>query len=190
MEKLQENVSRETMNKIVLSCILVVEGAMDQAFLSGFLDCDFVQTNGSEVSRETLDYLKEASKTREIVILTDPDSPGNRIRARIAEEVPACKHAFVRKEHSIKGKKVGVAESTKEEVLLALKHIIPTEITRGNLTMADLCDLGLMGSEDSSELRQKVEEKLHLGHANAKLFLKRANALGLTKEELRRAIHG
>ena len=107
------------MSKLSLNVVLVVEGAMDQVFLSEFLDCDFVQTNGSEVSRETIEYIKEASKTREIVILTDPDSPGNRIRSRIAEEVPSCKHAFVRKEHAIKGKKVGVAEASKEEVLLA-----------------------------------------------------------------------
>lgn len=178
------------MDKLSLSAIVVVEGAMDQAFLSQFLECDFVQTNGSEVSRETIDYLKEASKTRQIVILTDPDSPGNKIRSRIAEEVPNCLHAFVRKEHAIKGKKVGVAESSKEEVLLALSHLVPADYEKGTLTPADLLELGLMGGEDSAELRKKAEEMLHLGHTNAKTFLKRANALGLTKEDLRRAIHG
>lgn len=178
------------MNKISLPIILVVEGAMDQAFLSDFLDVEFVQTNGSEVSRETLDFLKEASKTREIVILTDPDSPGNQIRARIAEAVPSCKHAFVRKARAIKGKKVGVAESSKEEVLLALSHIIPGERNEGTLTMGDLLDLGLMGGENSAALRERLEETFHLGHGNAKMFLKRANALGITKEQLKEAIHG
>lgn len=178
------------MTKVSLPIILVVEGAMDQAFLSDFLECEFVTTNGSEVSRETIDYLKEASKTREIVILTDPDSPGNRIRSRIAEEVPSAQHAFVRKEKSIKGKKVGVAESTKEEVLLALSHIVPGTLEKGSLTIADLQELGLTGCADSLALRKKVEEALHLGHGTTKTFLKRANALKLTKEDLRRAIHG
>ncbi|MBR1847312.1 MAG: ribonuclease M5 [Bacilli bacterium] len=178
------------MTKTTYPIILVVEGAMDQAFLSEFLDCEFVRTNGSAVSRETIEYLKKASETREIVILTDPDSPGNRIRSRIAEEVPTAKHAFVRKEYSIKGKKVGVAESTKEEVLLALSHIIPGTMDKGALTYADLQELGLSGNEDASKLREKVEEALHLGHGNAKTFLKRVNALQLTKEDLRRAIHG
>ena len=178
------------MDKLTLPCILVVEGAMDQAFLSTFIECDYVQTNGSEVSRETIDYLKEAAKTREIVIFTDPDSPGEKIRSRIAAEVPSCKHAFVRKEHAIKGKKVGVAEASKEEVLLALKHIIPSVATRGELTMADLAELGLMGGNEASSLRKKAEAALHLGHTNAKTFLKRANALGLKKEDLRRAIDG
>ena len=178
------------MSKRTLSAILVVEGAMDQAFLSNFLECDFVQTNGSEVSRETIDYLKEASKTREIIILTDPDHPGERIRARIAEEVPNCKHAFVRKEESIKGKKVGVAESSEEEVMLALANVLPGEFEGGDLTMADLLDLGLMGTENAEALRKQVADDLHLGHTNAKMFLRRANALRLSKEDLRRAIHG
>ena len=178
------------MDKLHLPVILVVEGAMDQAFLSQFIDCDFVITNGSEVSRETLEYLKQASLTREIVIFTDPDSPGNRIRSRIAEAVPSCKHAFVRKEHAIKGKKVGVAEASKEEVLLALSHILPGENKNGTLVASDLYELGLMGNGDSAALREKVEETLHLGHGNAKTFLKRANALCLTKEDLRRAIDG
>lgn len=178
------------MSKLSLSAILVVEGAMDQAFLSNFIDCEFVQTNGSAVSRETIDYLKEASKTRQIVVLTDPDSPGNLIRSRIAAEVPTCMHAFVRKEHSIKGKKVGVAESTKEEVLLALSHLVPEPHDVGGLTMMDLEELGLTGGCDSKEIRDRVAERLHLGHVNAKMFLKRANALHLTKEDLRRAIDG
>ena len=190
MEQLCRIVPRETMSKTALPIILVVEGAMDQAFLSGFLDCEFVQTNGSVVSRETIDYLKEASKTKEIVVLTDPDSPGERIRARIAEEVPSCKHAFVRKAHAIKGKKVGVAESDKEEVLLALSHIVPGENSKGELTMTDMMELGLMGGRDSTALREKLSEKFHLGHGNAKMFLKRANALGLTKKALEEAIHG
>ncbi len=178
------------MDKLRLPVVLVVEGAMDQAFLSQFIDCHYVQTNGSEISRETLDYLKEASKSMDIVVLTDPDAPGERIRARIAEEVPSCKHAFVRKEHSVKGRKVGVAESTREEVLLALRHIVPAIPKTGNVTMADLQRLGLAGSPDSSTLRKGIEDRLHLGHANAKTFLKRVNALGIDCRTLEREIHG
>lgn len=178
------------MNKKAISAIIVVEGAMDQAFLSNFLDAEFVTTNGSEVSRETIDYLKEASKTRDIVVLTDPDSPGNRIRAIIAEAVPTCLHAFVRKEKSIKGKKVGVAESSKDEVLRALSHLVPASYEGGTLVASDLYELGLMGGEGAEKRRENVAEALHLGHGNAKTFLKRANALKLSKEDLRRAIDG
>jgi ribonuclease M5 len=77
--------------------ILVVEGASDKAFISTFLEADFVITNGSEVSRETIEYLKEAKKTRDIVVLTDPDSPGKRIRDILDQNIPGLLHAFVPK---------------------------------------------------------------------------------------------
>ncbi len=177
------------MSKIAFNSIIVVEGTSDESFLRSFLDADIVTTNGSEVSRETIDYLKEASKTRSIVVLTDPDSPGKRIRDLIAEHVPEVSHAFVRKEKSIKHHKVGVAESSKDEVLLALSHIVPAKAPiRGRLTFGDLLDLGLMGAPGSEEKRSEVEKELHLGHGNAKTFLKRANALNLSLEDIERAM--
>ncbi len=178
------------MDKVAFPFVLVVEGAMDQAFLSQFIECDFVQTNGSAVSRETIEYIRALTKNRDVVVLTDPDAPGERIRALIANEVPAVKHAFVRKERSIKGKKVGVAESSREEVLLALSSLVPGSSAKGTLTSADLASLGLMGGAESSALRKRVSETFHMGDPNAKTFLRRANALGLTKEDLEKAIHG
>ena len=177
------------MNKEKYPDIIVVEGASDEALIRTFLNADIVLTNGSEVPHETLDFLKEASKTRGIIVLTDPDSPGKRIRDRIAEEVPGAKHAFVRKEKSIKNGKVGVAESSKEEILEALSHIVPsTSAPIGALTHADLVDLGLLGDEGAKTRREALENKLHLGHGNAKTFLKRANALGLNKEKILEAM--
>ena len=82
--------------------LLVVEGATDVAFLQSFLDADFVITNGSEVSRETIDYLKAVKKSREIVVLTDPDFPGQRIRNILDQEIPGLLHAFIPKEKAIK----------------------------------------------------------------------------------------
>lgn len=177
------------MNKIPYNSIIVVEGTSDEALLRSFLDADIVTTNGSEVSRGTIDYLVEAAKSRDIVILTDPDSPGKRIRDLIAEHVPNAKHAFVRKEKSIKRHKVGVAESSKDEVLLALSHLVPAKTPkRGNLTQGDLLDLGLTMLPGSEEKRKAVEERLHLGHGNAKTFLKRANALNITLEQIKEAM--
>ena len=54
--------------------------------------------------------------------------------------------------------------------------------------MADLVELGLMGEDNSSSKRAKLERVLHLGHTNAKTLLKRVNALALTKEELQEAL--
>ena len=169
--------------------ILVVEGASDKAFISTFLEADFVITNGSEVSRETIEYIREAKKTRDVVVLTDPDSPGKRIRDILDQNIPGLLHAFVPKEHSIKHNKVGVAESSEEDVMNALSHIVPSkDVKKGNLTLADFYDLGLSGSDSSKKRRDIVAKKLHLGFGNAKTLLQRANALGISKEQIEEAL--
>lgn len=171
--------------------IIVVEGTTDKAFLSAFIDAEFVLTNGSDVPQRTIDYLKEALKTRDIIVLTDPDSPGKRIRDILDQQIPDLKHAYVEKAKCIKHHKVGVAESNQTEVLRALDCIIPSKNApkKGNLTANDLFELGLIGGNDSSKLREKVELKLNLGHTNGKSLLQRANALGLTRKDLERAVH-
>ena len=64
------------MNKYVYPAIIVVEGASDKTLLESFLDAQIITTNGSDVPYETIGFLKEAKKLHEIVVLTDPDSPG------------------------------------------------------------------------------------------------------------------
>lgn len=174
-----------------IDAIIVVEGKMDEALLSSFIDADIVTTNGSAVSEETIRYIEEASKTRDIILLLDPDSPGKKIRDTIAQRVPSAKHAFVPKEKSIKKHKVGVAECDKETILEALSHLVPEKPAPvATLIMSDLFELGLTGSSNSAELRKEVGTKLHIGITNAKTFLKRANALGITKKQLEELING
>lgn len=166
--------------------IIVVEGKTDVAFLNEFIEAEFVITNGSEIPEETIDYLKKSCENRDIFVLTDPDSPGKRIRDILDGNIKGLHHCFVEKEKSIKGGKVGVAESTKEEVIHALENAFKTEIKpRGNLIMADLQKLNLAGSADAENNRQKISKKLRLGYGNAKTFLKRLNNNGITIEELK-----
>lgn len=172
--------------------LIVVEGKSDIDFLSSFLDADFYQVHGSAVSNEDIDFLSKANESRGIIILTDPDFPGLQIRKKIKEKIPNAKEAFVRKEVSIKHHKVGVAESTKEEVLTALNNVISfsKEDENGNLKNIDLIELGLSGSENSVLLRKQVCDKLHIGFSNSKNLLLKLNSLNLSKEDLYEIIKG
>src|SRR5574344_851357 len=96
--------------------VLVVEGKSDKDLIDSFLVADIVITNGSEVSRETIDLIKEFASKRDVVVLTDPDAPGKRIRDILNQNVPGCLNAFVPKNKAIKGHKVGVAESSKDVI--------------------------------------------------------------------------
>ena len=165
--------------------VLVVEGHTDVDFLSQFIDGEMVTTNGSDVPRETIEYLKALSKTKKIIVLTDPDTPGKRIRDILDHEILGLCHAFIPKATAIRKGKVGVAESNQDAVLSALSHLLekrPSKI--GTLTTSDLFDLGLVGTADSFVLRQKVCEHFHVGFANGKTLLKRLNILCIDKEQI------
>ena len=172
--------------KKIINGIIVVEGKTDVAFLSQFIDTEFVITNGSDIPQDTIEYLQKAQEKRDIFVLTDPDSPGKKIRDTLDQYIPNLKHCFISKENSIKKNKVGVAESTKEEILRAIDSYIQTNKTKiGTITNSDLVKIGLSGSEDSSLKREVIINKFHLGHCNTKTFLKRVNYLGLTLEDIK-----
>ena len=174
------------------NAIIVVEGATDVQYLSTFINSAFQITNGSSVPRETICYLKEASKTKDIIVLTDPDYPGERIRKIINENISNCLNAYVRKEYSIKGNKVGVAESTKEEILYALSKITLSKRSniKGNLTNADLYKLGLTGYKDSFIKRKLVSEHFNLGFNNSKSLLKKLNEFNIKYKEIEEYLNG
>ncbi len=176
--------------KVKYPNVIVVEGKMDKDLLETFLEADIVTTNGSEVSRETIEYIRALSKTRTIVVLTDPDAPGKRIRDILNSEITGLFNAFIPKEKAIKRHKVGVAESDKATIMDALNHLmVPSSNSKtSNLSMNDLFELGLVGQPDSVEKRRVLENRLHVDQVNGKTLLKRLKALGLDRKDLEEAI--
>jgi len=169
--------------------LIVVEGKTDLNLLKSFLDADIVITNGSGITKQTLDYIKEANIKQGVIILTDPDYPGLRIRNIITEYIGDCKHAYIEKSKAIKGNKVGVAETKKEDIIEALKNVVTyKKNNEKTINETDLYELGLVGKSDSRSKREKICEHYHLGWCNAKTFLKRVNMFGLTKEEIKEVI--
>lgn len=166
--------------------IIVVEGAHDVSKVkSVYPDANCIITNGREIAKETIDLIKKLSKTNNIIIFTDPDSPGEKIRSIITEAVPNAKQAFLRKKDCISSnkKKVGIEHASKELIKEALSNVYSNSnvIT---ITNQDLYSLGLNGSNDSAILRDKISDILNIGRPNCKTFLKRLNLLGLTKTDV------
>lgn len=171
--------------------IIVVEGTHDEAKIKEvFKDANCVITNGSEISKETLKLIEELAKTHEIIIFTDPDSPGERIRSRVLEVVPNARHAFIMKKKCISAnhKKVGVEHATKEDIYFSLSHMMTLSDSKIELTMNDLLELRLTGYESSKPLRDKISESLNMGHPNAKTFLNRCRLFGITKDKLKEMV--
>ena len=169
--------------------VIVVEGKSDYTLLKSFFDVEIIITNGSEISKDTLDLIKKTNETRGVIVLTDPDYPGMQIRNKINAYVGNCKNAFVEKKKAIRGKKVGIAETRKEDILEALENVVTfTDCLIGDVTYDDLYELGFMGKNDSKNKREFVSNKFHLGWCNAKNFLKRVNMFNITKDMLKEVI--
>ena len=165
--------------------VIVVEGKNDTKRLKNFFDVETIETHGLGLSKETISYIKEINEKRGVILLLDPDSPGEKIRKRINDSIPGLKNAFLLKEDAKTSKKVGVEHASYEVLEDALKNVISYDNNKkDNLTMSDLYDLGLMGKEDSAKKRYLISKKFHIGKCNAKTMLKRLNLLNVTMDEV------
>ncbi len=167
--------------------IIVVEGIHDESKIKEvYPDISCVVTNGSEISKDTINLIKELSKNNKIIIFTDPDHPGEKIRNIIEENVKDVSHAFLRSNicRSKNGKKVGIEHASSEAIIDALSNVITKTNKEDTITNIELYSLGLNGNDNSRILRDKISDYLNIGRPNAKTFLKRLNLLGLTKDDL------
>lgn len=166
--------------------ILIVEGKNDYSKIKQiYPNLDILITGGSAVSKEFLQDVLNLSKTHEIVIFTDPDYPGEKIRKQIQEVVPCASHVFINKKAAISknNKKVGVEHASKEELINALKNLNRSNKTN-EISFEFLYELGLIGEGLSKEKRKWLCEKLNIGYVNGKGLLKRLNLFGFTEEKI------
>lgn len=164
--------------------VIVVEGKNDTKRLKSFFDCETIETNGLGLNEETIAYIKTINEKRGVVLLLDPDSPGEKIRNKLNNEIPNLKNAFLLKQDARTNKKVGVEHANKEVILEALNHLITYKDYEKRINMNDLFELGLIGNENSKDKRLSLIKKLHIGKCNGKTLLKRLNLLNLNKKEI------
>ena len=169
-----------------ISGVIVVEGAMDIAFLSNFLESEFVSVNGSAIDENVVRYLQSLPSSTPIYLLLDPDSPGEKIRHTLHQQLNHYTDVFVPKAQAFKGKKVGVAESNKQTILDAFSHSVEVhqKYNEPTISMQDLVSLQLTGSENATVRRRQVEQHFHLGFTNTKTLLKRLNQRQITLQQM------
>jgi len=171
--------------------IIVVEGKDDTTAIKRAVEADTIETNGSAVNSETIEKVKLAQQTRGVIIFTDPDFPGEKIRKIITEKVPGCKHAFLEKEKAIakNNKGLGVEHATPEVIREALKNaLLMQEEIEELITQGDLIDAGLIGGEGAKERRIKLGKLLKIGYANGKQLHKRLMMFQISRQEFSKAL--
>ncbi|MCL6626436.1 ribonuclease M5 [Alicyclobacillus shizuokensis] len=180
-----------------LEDVVVVEGLHDRHKVESAVDADVFVVGGDRISRRLLQQLQRIRRTRGIIILTDPDGPGERIRRRIDEQVPGCRHAFIPRAAATDGRRVGVELASVEAIVEALLHTRGAAASAAAPTarapvfsLADLVVVGLAGCAGAAERRRQVGERLGIGSANAKAFVRKLNLLGVTRAEWEAALAG
>lgn len=169
--------------------VLVVEGKMDVVAIDKAVEADCIITEGFNLKPQALDSIAKAYQKRGIIIMTDPDSAGERIRRFLTKRFPEAKHAFIPKEDATANNDIGIEQASPEAIRTALAKVrtMDWEPTN-NFTGADLLKAGISGSPAASEKRARLGAVLGIGYANAKTFLQRLNHYGITRQEFQQAV--
>jgi len=169
--------------------VLVVEGKMDVVAIDKAVEADCIITEGFNLKKQALKNIEQAYKKRGIIIMTDPDSAGERIRSYLTKRFPEAKHAFVPVEDATDNDDIGIEQAKPEAIRKALAKVrtMDWEPTN-NFSSTDLIVNDLSGAPSAVQRRAKLGAKLGLGFANAKTFLKRLNHYGVTREEFAAAV--
>ena len=75
--------------------VIVVEGKDDEAAVKKAVDAEVIITSGLGIEEKTIERICHAQQRTGVIIFTDPDFPGEKIRKMISEKVPGCKHAYL-----------------------------------------------------------------------------------------------
>jgi ribonuclease M5 len=171
--------------------IIVVEGKDDTTAIQQAVHADTIETNGSAINEEIIEKIKLAQETRGVIVLTDPDFPGQKIRNTISEHVPGCKHAFIQKEDAIHkhGKGVGVEHASPDTIRRALEGAqLMQEDSKEEITQDDLIAAGLIGGAGARERRERIGKILKIGYTNGKQLHKRLMVFEISREAFAEAV--
>ena len=168
--------------------VIVVEGRDDTRRLKEvYPEVETIETNRSAINQEVLDRIKILQEQRGVIVFTDPDFPGNKIRQAVMQYVPDCKHAHLQKGDAIakNGRGLGVEHASDEAIKEALTNLItPKNTVVEEIESQFLFDFGLIGHSNSAKVRERLSQVLGIGYVNGKQLQKRLMMFGITKQQV------
>ena len=175
--------------------IIVVEGKDDTRRLQEVFDVDTIETIGSAIDETILSQIEHAQETRGVIVFTDPDFSGEKIRKIIMEAVPAAQHAFLPRSQAAPKKKgsLGVEHASDEALREALRKVVTPvsqqdEDESEKISSQVLASYGLIAGEQARAKREKLGDVLRIGYTNAKQLEKRLAMFRITETELAEAM--
>ncbi len=180
---------------------IVVEGKYDKIRLSALFDANIIELGGFQIynNKDKLALIRRIAEKNGIIVVTDSDSSGFKLRHFISSAVPKeqIKNVFIpnvfgkekRKTRPGKENLIGVEGMSTEAILNAFKAagIDPqtgsTERMQ-SLSKARLYELELSGRENSAELRRQICEHFDLPKLLSANSLAEILPIICTEEEL------
>ena len=176
--------------KLKINEIIVVEGRDDITAIKRVVDAHIIALNGfSALSKKTINKMIQLSKTNDLILFTDPDFAGKKIRDTLKRYIPNINHAFVSQKDATKNDNIGVENANDKVILEALKNVVTAnQDIENRFDISDLIDNGLISGSNAKERRIMLGDILKIGYYNAKQLLKALNSFNISKEQFEEAI--
>lgn len=175
------------MSKLKIEEIIVVEGKDDTRRIQEVVEADTIETIGSAINEDILEQIELAQETRGVIVFTDPDFSGEKIRKKIMEYVPDAKHAFLPRKQAApkkRGSSLGVEHASDEAILQALAKVVtPAREDTPKISRQLLMEYGLIAGANAKTKREKLGDELRIGYTNSKQLEKRLAMFRITEEE-------
>lgn len=172
--------------------VIIVEGRSDtQRLIETFgPQIKTIETGGSALSRTVLERIRLAGQEYGIIIFTDPDYQGDRIRRLVTAQVPHARQAYLSVDQAQSdkaGRSLGVEHAAPEAIRQALAEVVtPVAINEVEwISVATLMDLHLVGHPTAKDRRDRVARHFNLGHVNGKQLQKRLALYAVTYHALK-----
>ncbi|MBR6756252.1 MAG: ribonuclease M5 [Peptococcaceae bacterium] len=171
--------------------VIVVEGKDDVSALRRAVEADILITTGLGLTEKRIEEIRVMAERQGVIVFTDPDFPGGKIRHILKDKIPGCKHAYITKDEARcpKTGKYGVEYASPEAILRALKAAKAEQQEYEVIyELNDLVQWGLAGLPDSAVRRKNLCEQLSIGECNAKQLVKKLNSYQISREEIEKLL--
>lgn len=165
-----------------MKTIIIVEGKSDTRRLKEiYPHVVTFQTSGLGLDVDKIAELKKLEAAGvELICMTDPDYPGEKIRATLSENLSTLKHAYVsRAKSKASNGKIGIESAETDEIIKALDSVLSKENELDIYDQSFMIEFGLAGNKAKREL---FCDKLGIAFGNNKKVIKQLNGFGINPQ--------
>ena len=105
-----------------------LKGRDDTANLKRYFDVETYETRGSAINDQDIERIQRLHQRHGVIVFTDPDFNGERIRRMIMTAIPTVQHAFLKRDEAVpksktKGRSLGIEHASYEDLKTALAQV-------------------------------------------------------------------